>query len=61
MSEKDILEAIRRALAVSIREGDTERICQQGRALVLAMKDYITALEKELVDTRLRERYNKGA
>lgn len=42
-----ILDCVKRALAESIRNDKPELVCQQGRALIIAMRDHIEALERE--------------
>lgn len=56
---RTILNAVRSALHVSHREGNDELLFQQAQALVIAQKDHIVELEKELVHVRLVERYGR--
>ena len=54
---RKMLAAIRRAIITSIENGNQDLLCQQGNALVIAMKDHIDALEKEMVREKLTRRY----
>jgi hypothetical protein len=56
---RKMLAVIRRAIITSIEKGNTDLLCQQGNALIIAMKDHIDALEKRMAVENLKRRYGR--
>lgn len=55
VSTRRILDVIKTAISQSIEERNVDLVCQQGHALIIAMKDHIEALEEDLTEEKYEE------